>query len=45
MDEQLLALVAGDADTARFDARFAEAVEKRKLAMAALLDHVRLNGW
>jgi len=45
MNEQFLALVAGDPDTARFDAKIAQAVEKRKLAMAYLMDHVRLYGW
>jgi hypothetical protein len=45
MNEQFLALVADDPNIARFDAKIAAAVTKRKLAMEALLDHVRLNGW
>ena len=45
MNEQFLALVANDPDITRFDAKIAQAVKKRKLAMAALLDHVRRNGW
>jgi hypothetical protein len=45
MNEQFLALVANDPDIARFDAKIALAVAKRKSAMAALLKHVSTYGW
>ena len=45
MNEQFLALVANDPDMGRFDAKIAAAVCKRKLATAALLEHITLNGW
>jgi hypothetical protein len=45
MNEQFLALLANDPDIARFDVKISAAVAKRKLEMAALLDHVRCYGW
>jgi len=45
MNEQFLALVAGDADIERFNLRIAEAHEKRQRAMNSLLDHIRKYGW
>lgn len=45
MNEQFLAVIADDPDVARFDARVAEAGQKRKRAMDNLLSHVRQHGW
>ena len=45
MNEQFLALIAPEADATSFDARIAEAIDRRKLAMEALLNHVKINDW
>jgi hypothetical protein len=45
MQDQFLALVAGDTDLARFDRQIAAAQEKRQRAMDALLNHIRMHGW
>jgi hypothetical protein len=45
MNEQFLALVAGDADLERFNARIAKAQEMRQRTMDALLNHIRAHGW
>jgi len=45
MNEQFLALIAGDDNPERFDQRIATAQEKRQRAMAAFLNHIRENGW
>jgi hypothetical protein len=45
MNEQFLALVAGDADFERFNQRVAKAQETRQRAMDRLLNHIRVHGW
>ncbi len=45
LNEQFLALVSGDLDQQRFESRLAEAHERRKRTMHALLLHVEQYGW
>jgi hypothetical protein len=45
MNEQFLAVIAGDPDVSHFDAKIAEAVQKRRRAMDNLLNHIRQHGW
>jgi hypothetical protein len=45
MNEQFLALIADDPEVSRFDAKVAEAGQKRRRAMDNLLNHIRQHGW
>ena len=45
MNEQFAALMLNDPNISRFEAKIAEAGLKRKLALDALLEHIRLYGW
>jgi hypothetical protein len=45
MNEQFLAVIADDPDVSRFDAKIAEAGQKRRRAMDNLLNHIRQHGW
>jgi hypothetical protein len=45
LNEQFLALIAGDVDLERFNWRIANAQEIRQRAMDALLKHIRMHGW
>jgi hypothetical protein len=45
MNEQFLALMAGDVNLERFNARIATAHEMRQRAMDSLLNHIRAHGW
>jgi hypothetical protein len=45
MNEQFLALVAGDRELERFSARIAKAQEIRQRAMDSFLNYIRLYGW
>jgi hypothetical protein len=45
MNEQFLALMAGDIDTERFNERIAKAQEKRQRAMDSLLNQIRMYGY
>ena len=45
MNEQFLAVIADDPDVSRFDAKVAEAGQKRRRAMDNLLNHIRQHGW
>ena len=44
MDEQFRALIARDPEIARFDQKIAKALEKRKLDMESLREHIQLLG-
>ena len=45
MNEQLLAVIRQDSDLSRFDAKIADAIEKRNRAKNAMLAHVERYGW
>ena len=45
MNEQFLALVAGDLNLEQFNPRIAKAQEMRQRAMDSLLNHIRTYGW
>jgi tellurite resistance protein len=45
INEQFLAVIADDPDVSRFDAKVAEALQKRRRAMDSLLSHIRQHGW
>ena len=45
MNEQFLALIAGDADLERFSHRIAKAHEMRGCTMEKLMNHIRTHGW
>ena len=45
MNEQFLAMMAGDKDSKRFDARIFKAGGERQRIMEALLNHINVHGW
>jgi hypothetical protein len=45
MNEQFLAVISDDPDVSRFNAKVAEARQKRRRAMDSLLNHIRQHGW
>ena len=45
MNQQFVALMSHDPNGASFDVELAAAIERRKLAMSTLLNHIGANGW
>jgi hypothetical protein len=45
MNQQFLALIANDPDVARFTALIEQGVQKRRIAMKSLLEHIARRGW